>query len=364
MRDKSAERVRVGAAFPVNVPAAEWETARDDVITKSQKSRSGYRVDKAHILGPLNDDDLRKKVARRDPHAMCDRRNPTRVAMSSELWEFVPIFGGALCVILFLVSGVPAEVFNTADSKGSAVVGNTAVMEFALAGLFVCVLVPLLRWVYLRRGEDVMSRKESSRVRKSVTVVDAGTGRFSTDTSRLANVAIGIAENIGISYAYQSSAFDLDRVRVNIPEELRQIISSCELLNHMEERLDKVKIKGWQDMSIKDVVLDRQEKYDLARDSVTARVTALNVYLLRLREVEALISSLNRECHAVDELLYDDSDFDKAFVSLTGNHAAVSHTLDRADDIKALKGRIQAQLDFIRTNILGINGLIALENAR
>lgn len=94
----------------------------------------------------------------------------------------MPIFGGALCVILFLVSGVPAEVFNTADSKGSAVVGNTAVMEFALAGLFVCVLVPLLRWVYLRRGEDVMSRKESSRVRKSVTVVDAGTGRFSTDT--------------------------------------------------------------------------------------------------------------------------------------------------------------------------------------
>lgn len=132
----------------------------------------------------------------------------------------------------------------------------------------------------------------------------------------------------------------------------------------MEERLDKVKIKGWQDMSIKDVVLDRQEKYDFARDSVTARVTALNVYLLRLREVESLISSLNRECHAVDELLYDDSDFDKAFVSLTGNHAAVSHTLDCADDIKALKERIQAQLDFIRTNILGSNGLIALENSR
>jgi hypothetical protein len=33
-------------------------------------------------------------------------------------------------------------------------------------------------------------------------------------------------------------------------------------------------------------------------------------------------------------------------------------------DVPFSKGRIQAQLDFIRTNILGINGLIALENAR
>lgn len=337
--------------IPDNVPADEWEAARNDVITKSQKSSNGYAVGKANILGPLNDDDLHRKVMRRKPHAMCDRRNPSRVGGAAVAWTAIPVVGG---ISSFYTSTTLYMYGNMIDAQQNT---YTGAMMLSLTLMTVCALTLISRTVYLRSGEDAMSRKEVARVQEAVTVVDTGTGRFSRDTRRLANTAAGIAQRIGRSPAYQSSAFDLDRIRVNIPEELRQIIASCEILNRMEERLDRVKVQGWEDMSIKDMVLDRQEKYDLAKESIIARVTAMNVYLRRLNEVESLIATLNRECYVVNELLSATDNFDEAFASITGNHDATSHTLDRAEDIRALKERIQVQLEFIRTNILGAGGL-------
>ena len=277
-----------------------------------------------------------------------------------EMWTVMPLILGMMffAVLMCIYTSYSLEGYRDAPSDSP-----NGLMLTALVGGSVCVLMPIMRSIYLRRGEEALSRKEVARVRNAVTVIDTGTGRFSRDTRRLANTAADIAQRIGRSCAYQSSAFDLDRIRVNIPEELRQIIASCEILNRMEERLDRVKVQGWEDMLIKDTVLDHQEKYDLAKDSIIARVTALNVYLRRLNEVESLITTLNRECYAVDALLsatdsFDEPfDFDEAFASITGNHDAASHTLDRAEDIHALKERIQVQLEFIRTNILGAGGL-------
>lgn len=349
--EKSTELAHVDVAFPVNVPAKQWESSKEDVLSFVQKMDSGkYKV---HVLGAVNDDVLLSKLLDRDPAYMDYRGDMDR----ADRWWGIPLInnsmlGAAVIGFFSIIAGIVGAIVGlNGNPTGFEVTGWALLATTAPATLLF-----LFNRVYVLTGPKRLTAKEHAKSKKAITNIHLAKISRTSHYHKMQSVAAFTVENISRNRAYQSSRFDVSRVRIDLTEELRQIAKSCALLEDMSRELSKIRVDGWQDMSVKDSIKEYQRQLTSAEDAVLNRVTALVIYSNKLKEVEHLIISLEKEMKVVDAMFSSGAKFSESYALITGNNDAAVNTLKLTVDAEDLKQRIEAELKFIRENIIEADG--------
>ena len=176
-----------------------------------------------------------------------------------------------------------------------------------------------------------------------------------TPAQKLQDSAAYLIEKISTNSAYTSTKFDSERIKLNLPEEMRQVVSACTNLDRMDSKLRSVEVSGWENMSqsVVDKIIEQRNLYEIAVNSLIDRVTAIHTYYWRLQKVEKLVKDLERELEIANRLINSDSEFSIAFTDIVGNEMATHHTVKCAVDVESFRERIESELKFIRAHLMG-----------
>lgn len=158
-------------------------------------------------------------------------------------------------------------------------------------------------------------------------------------------IAAGISRDIAGSPAWQSRYCDLDRIRLNLREEVSQITTACARLRTAYQRISKTTPT---DAAVIAQVADTKKLLGAAGDVVQRRVSALADYRDGLRNVEGMLASI-AAMEALPEAHRLATDI---FADMVIGGAAADRTEKMTEELADTVARVQAQVEFIEANIV------------
>lgn len=237
----------------------------------------------------------------------------------------------------------------------SATVGFFANSVWIFAAFPVLFLGAFLVVPFKKTVEVPVKNTASSAAKDSTMKLPVHNTFGTTPAQKIQDSAAYLIEKISTNSAYNSTKFDSERIKLNLPEEMRQIVSACTNLDRMDSKLRSVEVDGWEKMSpsVVDKINDQRNLYEIAVNSLIDRVTAIHTYYWRLQKVEKLVKDLERELDIANSLIDSDSEFSSAFTDIVGNEMATQHTVKCAVDAESFRERIESELKFIRAHLMG-----------
>lgn len=212
--------------------------------------------------------------------------------------------------------------------------------------------VAISRWQ--KRSPLTLTRTEETLVRKHTTTVRFEVPEWAKwqDHYAIQVVAARILSAIESSPAWQSPYCDLDRIQLDLAEEMFQIRSSCVSLAKLRNVvLDATPTPGSTSTAraaLEHKVSEYEALYREARAAVIRRVAALYTYRQHLAEIETLLSDLAK----ATDLAERTDDFSEAFSAIVRDTAAAERTESLTADLEVLQERLQAELAFISGTVI------------
>lgn len=163
----------------------------------------------------------------------------------------------------------------------------------------------------------------------------------------LPHLAYGILAEIEDSTAWGSPLLAVDRIRLNIDEERRQIVESCNALLQLYMLTDAVLNPGGDPF----LSAERERRVALgeaAERAIIERVAALRAYRTGLREVETLmkrIAAITYAQNTADEV-------DRVMSTIVVNELACAEITAMTVDLDGLRANLEAQLAFLRRDVI------------
>lgn len=270
------------------------------------------------------------------PWIVHGRIDPTRFTSEWVLWSLggwcmaSPFLGGAL------LGGV---VYLPAAALAAMV---TPWVSTAAAGLGIR--------IWQSSSPLTLSRSEAKLIREHTRTVsfDVPWASRSQEPYAIQIVAAKILSEIDTSPAWQSAHCDLDRIQLDLAEEMFQIQQSCANLVKLHDLISDAKPlvrrrSSTTQAELKRKVSEYETVYAEAREAVIGRVAALRTYRQHLAQVEALLEDLAK----TTELVARTDEFTEAFTAIVRDTAAAQRTEAMSADLELLKGRLEAELAFI-----------------
>ena len=177
----------------------------------------------------------------------------------------------------------------------------------------------------------------------------------------LPEVAGEILNQIEGSPVWNSEYLALERLQLNLNEEFIQIARVCRKLESMREMIKPHKDSNVDDPDLRDELKFRKTAYAEAYAVVERRVATLYAYYIRLGEVENIIKQLD----AASELRDTRNAFDDLLSEVALSELATAHVDSLRVNLDALKENLEAQLQFIRVNVVNnpyLDRPLALQN--
>ncbi|SHX97964.1 Uncharacterised protein [Mycobacteroides abscessus subsp. abscessus] len=206
-----------------------------------------------------------------------------------------------------------------------------------------------------------LSRAEVKVVREHTSVVkfDVPWESRSQEPYAIQVVAAKILSEIESSSAWQSTHCDLDRIQLDLAEEMFQIQQSCANLVTLHNLIVDAKplARRWgssTQTALKNKVSEYENVYTEAREAVIGRVAALRTYRQRLTQVEVLLEDLAK----TTELVGRTDEFTEAFSAIARDTAAAQRTEAMSADLELLQSRLQAELAFISGTVINDPDLV------
>lgn len=324
---------------PEGIPAEEWETCRKTVHK--------------HVVSPIYD------YAPIRTCSVTEVKDAITVEVEAPVQEFVER--------QVTMPGSPAASVGLGTI--SMVAGSVSFFTFALTTAYVTAILGMIIAMVsgvaaVRAGRSSVKTVTEPLNTSGVITRSGGSSRHElpvhdktgiTAPQRLQDITAVLIEKISSNAAYTSTKFDSERIKLHLPEEMRQIVAACTALSRMDANLRNVEVVGWEKMSpsVVDKITEQQKLYDLAVNSLIDRVAALKVYHVRLLKVEELIKCLERELDIANRLIASDTEFSDALAVIVGNEMARDHTAKCAVDVEGYREQIEAELKFIRAHIIG-----------
>jgi hypothetical protein len=205
-----------------------------------------------------------------------------------------------------------------------------------------------------KRSPLTYTRTEVALVRRHTTAVSLTVpiGAKLQDGEAIQVVAATILATIESSPAWQSPHCDLDRIQLDLSEEVFQIRRSCEnlakLRNLIIEATPSASATSPARAALNDKVSEYRSLYREARAAVIARVAALYTYRQHLTEIEVLLSDLAK----ASALAAHTDDFSEVFSAIVRDTAAAGRTKALSEDLKILQEQLQDELAFISGTVI------------
>lgn len=177
----------------------------------------------------------------------------------------------------------------------------------------------------------------------------------------LPEVAGEILNQIEGSPVWNSEYLALERLQLNLDEEFTQITRVCRKLESMREMIKSHKGSNFDDPALRSELKFRKTAYAEAYAVVERRVATLYAYYIRLGEVENIIKQLD----AASELRDTRNAFDDLLSEVALSELATAHVDSLRVNLDALKENLEAQLQFIRVNVVNnpyLDRPLALQN--
>lgn len=200
-----------------------------------------------------------------------------------------------------------------------------------------------------------LSRAEAKLIRRHTRTVsfDMPWASRSQEPYAIQIVAAKLLSQIEASTAWKSAHCDLDRIQLDLAEEMFQIQQSCTNLVKLHELISDAKPLVRRRTSptqteLKRKVSEYETVYAEAREAVIGRVAALRTYRQHLTQVEALLEDLAK----TTELVARNEEFAEAFTAIVRDTAAAQRTEAMSADLELLKGRLEAELAFISGSVI------------
>ncbi|MFV8160665.1 hypothetical protein ACNQVK_00680 [Mycobacterium sp. 134] len=272
-----------------------------------------------------------------EPWILSERADPTRRTPRWVWW----MLGSSWCTLPILTPLLTV----LSEPLGTAYFVSPLPLTAATA-------VAISRWQ--KRSPLTLTRAEAALVRKHTTTVRFEVPEWAKwqDHYAIQVVAARILSGIESSPAWQSPHCDLDRIQLDLAEEMFQIQDSCENLAKLHKViLDATPTPGSTSTAraaLEDKVFEYGALYREARAAVIRRVAALHTYRQRLTEIETLLSDLAK----ATELAARTDDFSEAFSAIVRDTAAADRTEALTADLDVLRERLQAELAFISGNVI------------
>jgi len=249
-----------------------WQEARDATLRAAKKYEKKYnhrydRAEHVHVLGPLDNEDLARRVIGRDAKQMTARYDPDRVGFVKSLMDEE--------------TGAPLFLMGMALP---VVIGLAWLLDVWLMALVPVVVVLVTTTVLIRGVSKValsLTRDETRRVTASVRTFPVHTlcqEGHSTAESGLMKMAAEAAEEMGRHRVYQSDAFAAERGDFDPRTELEGVSAACVALHHMRTRIESGAVTRAE-----------KDEYRTALTATAGHVTALRAYLDALDETEFLM---------------------------------------------------------------------------
>ncbi|TXI63395.1 hypothetical protein [Mycolicibacterium mageritense] len=213
-------------------------------------------------------------------------------------------------------------------------------------------VVTIRRWQ--KRSQLTYTRAEAELVRQHISTVSFKVPRWAKwqDHYAIQVVAARILSAIESSPAWQSTRCDLDRIQLDLAEEMFQIHRSCENLAKLRKVIRAAKptpgVTSTARAALEDKVSEYEALYLEARAAVIRRVAALHTYRQRLTDVETLLNDLSK----ATELAARNDDFAEAFAAIVRDTAAAERTETLSADLEILRDQLKAELAFISGNVI------------
>jgi len=246
---------------------------------------------------------------------------------------------------------------------------NGVISPFIGVAAFGAILLPgAVAWAGLRRyaagGPLRLSRSDTDSLRESrvrIPLMGLDENHLVSEALSMQLVAARLAESISRSPAWQSTGFEVERIRFDLAEELRRILDNCEQWQKMLDGVEKLKDAGSVGGDVAAEVDELRERCDRAREIIMDRIAALHEYRAKLSEVEVTLVKLNKAVALADTLISVAPEIDEAYRSILPSADAAVETRKRSEIVEELQSRLRSELDFIEKNILGPAQLAPLE---
>lgn len=283
----------------------------------------------------------------RGPWVIYGRMDPTRLTPPWVLWTL----GGLCCaspvLSLFLL----------------APLGMPVLMVLLMASPWVTTAATSVGIRYWKnRGPLTFTRAEAALVRKDTATVRFDLPRPSEwqDHHAIQAVAATILSGIESSPAWQSSHCDLDRIQLDLAEEMFQIQQSClnlaKLHNVVAEARPNDGVTSAAREALEDKVSEYEALYREARAAVIHRVAALYAYRQRLTTIETLLDDLTK----TTELAARADDFTETFAAIVRDTAAAERTKALSADLDLLRAQLEGELAFISGRVINADPDLAM----
>jgi hypothetical protein len=160
----------------------------------------------------------------------------------------------------------------------SATVGFFANSMWIFAAFPVLFLGAFLVVPFKKTVEVPVKNTASSAAKDSTMKLPVHNAFGTTPAQKIQDSAAYLIEKISTNSAYNSTKFDSERIKLNLPEEMRQIVSACTNLDRMDSKLRSVEVDGWEKMSpsVVDKINDQRNLYEIAVNSLIDRVTGVS----------------------------------------------------------------------------------------
>jgi hypothetical protein len=273
------------------------------------------------------------------PDVPYGRMDPTRLTPTSVWWTVGGLVGVAPFLILIALGELEAPI-------------ESLCLMPAPWGIALALSVGIHRWQ--AQGPLTLTRAEAALVRKHTTTVqfDVSPGGAWEDHHAIQGVAATILAGIESSPAWQSPHCDLDRIQLDLAEEMFQIQQSCQNLAKLHNVIAEAKPTNGATsvarVTLQDKVAEYETLYREARAAVIRRLAALYTYRQRLTEIEVLLDDLAK----TTELAARTDDFTEAFTAIVRDTAAAERTEALSADLEILRAQLEAELTFISGSVI------------
>lgn len=342
---------KMSAVVAVEIQVRQLRMGDDHGFSSNIRWQSRTRVDYA-ALPPGLSQKVSARVtaaARKDPDStpqsapwiIHGRIDPSRFTPEWVLWTLggwcaaSPFLGGALLGnVVYLPAVALAAMITPWISTAAAALGIR---------------------VWQSSSPLTLSRSEAKLIRAHTRTVsfDVPWASRSQEPYAIQIVAAKILSEIEASPAWQSAHCDLDRIQLDLAEEMFQIQQSCANLVKLHELIRDAKPLVQRRTSptqaeLKRKVSEYETVYTEAREAVIARVAALRTYRQHLTQVEVLLEDLAK----TTALVARTDEFTEAFTAIVRDTGAAQRTVAMSADLELLKGRLEAELAFISGSVI------------
>jgi hypothetical protein len=274
------------------------------------------------------------------PWGIYGRMDPTRLTPPWVIWAL-----GGLCCASPIMSLFLLAPLGTPDHQLLLLMVTPWVTTAATS-------VGIRHWK--NQAPLTYTRTEAALVRKHTMTVslDLPLPAERRDHHAIQAVAVDILTEIESSPAWQSPHCDLDRIQLDLAEEMFQIQQSClnlaKLHNMVIEAKPRVGATSAAREALEDKVSEYEALYREARAAVIHRVAALHAYRQRLTTIETLLDDLTK----ATELAARSDDFTETFAAIVRDTAAAERTEALSADLDLLRAQLEGELAFISGRVI------------